>query len=68
MPGWLLKSGRENGVCIKDIEKKGSQVPLEFKSSAASGENAPECHGLIQATFWRTMDAAEGLIPDEGKW
>jgi hypothetical protein len=63
-----LKAGRKNGVCIKDIERKGSQLPLEFKNTPKKTEDKDghACQGMIQAIFWRVMDADEGIIPDEG--
>ncbi|KAI8896013.1 hypothetical protein BC833DRAFT_650774 [Globomyces pollinis-pini] len=80
-PGWLLKSGRKNGICIDKIMYRGAVTPFEFNSSKSQDQQPQLFAGTIQATFWRVMkidnsndimesedESGMGIeyIPDEG--
>ena len=54
-PGWVLSSGRKNGIAIDHVMFRGERLP--FTCSALKTDGDPEARnhiaGVIEAKFWR---------------
>ncbi|KAL2920164.1 hypothetical protein HK105_200230 [Polyrhizophydium stewartii] len=65
-PGWILRSGRRNGVSIEQIMHRGKATVLEFSpakaSASAARSSGPALAGTIEAKFWRVMHIEGGAV------